>query len=295
MIAGSTASFYATAQTRMDVLRARSETLQQQVATGERLTRPSDDPVASARLRTLARTERLDAAAARNTDAARADLALADGALSELANLVIQAKDRAIMAAGITSAEGRQAVGVEIAALRDSILGLANSSNSGGQAVFGGLASAPAYERAGGVIAYRGTPDAQTLDIGEGRNVTRTFGGAQVFGPDGPDGLFATLGRLADDLASGSAPAADTLGELDTGLERITTAQTITGTRLAFLNLIDGRRTQQAETRVQEQSRIGGADLAQTISSLQQTMTVLEASQASFVKLASLSLFKLLR
>ena len=107
--------------------------------------------------------------------------------------------------------------------------------------------------------------------------------------------LFATLAQLADGLSAGTAPPASTLEALDSGLERITTAQTITGTRIAFLDMIDDRRLVAGEQRAQERDAIGGADLAQTIAGLQQTMTVLEASQSSFVKLASLSLFKFLR
>ncbi|OZA91497.1 MAG: hypothetical protein B7X57_10130, partial [Erythrobacter sp. 34-65-8] len=38
-------------------------------------------------------------------------------------------------------------------------------------------------------------------------------------------------------------------------------------------------------------TEVGGADLAATISRLQQVMTTLEASQASYARLASLSLF----
>jgi len=46
--------------------------------------------------------------------------------------------------------------------------------------------------------------------------------------------------------------------------------------------------------RTNEESTVGGTDAATVIARLQQTMTVLEASQASFVKLANLSLFSLI-
>ena len=39
----------------------------------------------------------------------------------------------------------------------------------------------------------------------------------------------------------------------------------------------------------------GGADIAVAMSRLQETLTVLEASQASFVRLANLNLFSMLR
>ena len=47
--------------------------------------------------------------------------------------------------------------------------------------------------------------------------------------------------------------------------------------------------------RAEEQEAVGGTDLTQAVSRLQQTMTVLEATQASFARLSSLSLFSFLR
>ena len=44
-----------------------------------------------------------------------------------------------------------------------------------------------------------------------------------------------------------------------------------------------------------ERAAVGGADLATTMTRLQEVMTVLEASQASFVRLSGLSLFNMLR
>ena len=55
------------------------------------------------------------------------------------------------------------------------------------------------------------------------------------------------------------------------------------------------RRIANGELVADEQAAIGGADLATTMTRLQETMTVLEASQASFVRLANLTLFDMMR
>ena len=75
----------------------------------------------------------------------------------------------------------------------------------------------------------------------------------------------------------------------------MTTTQTVVGTRLAWIDLVSERRTEAGELRAEQQAEVGGADLAETMTRLQQTMTVLEASQASFARLSSLTLFDLLR
>ncbi len=295
MITRSTAAFYASAQRQMNALRQRGDTLQQQVGSGKRLTRSSDDPVAAARLRELARAERSSGADKRNMQIASTNLALADSALSQMANVVIRAKELALQAGGATLSQAdRKAIGIEVSALRDSLFALANARDASGHALFGGTVPGTAFTRSGNAITYAGSQQPPALDIGGGQSVQRGFAGPQVLG-EGDADLFATLAQLANGLAAGAAPPASTLEALDSGLERITTAQTNTGTRIAFLDMIDDRRLVAGEQRAQERDAIGGADLAQTIASLQQTMTVLEVSQSSFVKLASLSLFKFLR
>ena len=58
---------------------------------------------------------------------------------------------------------------------------------------------------------------------------------------------------------------------------------------------MDERRVNNAELMADERVDVGGADIAVTMSRLQETLTVLEASQASFVRLANLSLFSMIR
>lgn len=103
---------------------------------------------------------------------------------------------------------------------------------------------------------------------------------------------------LAAALVSGSDPAQsarDALGALDTGLETLTTRQTVVGTRLDWIDLNVERQNRMAELRTTERAEVGGTDLVEAVARLQQTMTVLEASQASFARLSSLSLFDYLR
>ena len=111
--------------------------------------------------------------------------------------------------------------------------------------------------------------------------------------------LFATTKGLADALQGGAGDPAgaarSSLTALDTGLTAVTTAQTVVGARLNFIDLATTRSTRRGEARAIEQAAVGGTDIAATVTRLQQTMTVLEASQASFARLSGLSLFDQLR
>lgn len=303
MINLSTGAFYERSTSQIGGLRAQAETLQQQIGTGERLQRSSDDPVAAARLRVLARTDRISQVDTRNSELAEANLALTDETLGSIADLVVRVRELAVQAASTTLNDDQRAtIGTEIASLRENLVLLANSRNISGHALLGGQTAGQAYTDNGTGIDYVGTGGVTPVEIGEGQSVLPGLTGPDVFNFDtanGPSDLFAVLGNLAAALATGGADAISAssaaLGELDAGLEKVTTAQTVIGSRLNWVDLMSERREVNAERTADERSSVGGADIAVTMSRLQETLTVLEASQASFVRLANLSLFSLLR
>ncbi len=303
MTSVSTSAFYDRSSQDLATLRARADALQAAISSGQRLATGSDDPVAAARLRTLGRADsfaEIDKAVAAR---ASSDLTLTDQALSSFADSLIRVQELATQAAnGVLTASQRAGIATELDQLRDEIVRMANTRDSAGHALFGGDAPGDAYtlDPAGNPL-YIGTPSASDLPLGDGQSVTRGLTGPEVlnFTHGGtPTDLFAVIRTLSDAL-KGAVPdpaqaARDALGALDTGLEAITTQQTVVGARLNWIDLNTERRTQMGQLRAEEQADVGGTDLALAISQLQQTMTVLEASQASFARLASLSLFDVL-
>lgn len=299
----STQAFYDRFNLDMAGLRQRAVALQASIGSGQRLDRSSEDPVAAARLRALGSR---DASAAIDlTLSARgsADLTLADSALQSFAESTIRAKELATQAAnGVLTAEQRAGIATELNQISQELVRLANSRDSAGHALFGGETSGDAYVTdPSGSAVYVGTASAGELPLGDGQQVTRGLTGPEFlnFTAGGaPTDLFKVVQGLAAALITGTDPAQsarDALGALDAGLERIATNQTIVGTRLNWIDLNVERQTQMKQLRSQEQADLGGTDLGEAVSRLQQTMTVLEASQASFARLASLSLFNLLR
>ena len=302
MISLSTSAFYDRATRQIGGLRAEADDLQRQIGSGERLSRSSDDPVAAAQLRTLSREQRLAEVDQRNSDLAQGNLKLTDDALDQVANVLIRAKELATAAAnGTLSTDQRGSIGTEIESLRQSLLLLANSRDSAGHALFGGQVAGAAYDASGGSIAYVGTASADPVDLGQGQTVTPALTGPEVFEfqlNGSPTDLFSTLGALAAALQGGGdegAAGRDAMGALDAGLDKVTSAQTIVGARMGWVELMDQRREATGEMAADQQASIGGADLASTMTRLQEISTVLEASQASFVRLANLSLFDVLR
>ena len=300
----STHAFYDRSTQSIASLRARAEGLQGDLARGERLTRSSQDPVAAARLRALSRADALAAVDTANAGRAASDLQLADDALSGFTNAIGRARELATQAAnGTLNPAQRAAIGQELAQLNTGLLSLVNARDNAGHALFGGETAGAAYtsDVAGNAI-YAGTASAGQLDLGDGQSVTRGVTGPEFLnftvGGTATD-LFATIKGLADALQGGSpdpaGAARNALTSLDTGLTTVTTAQTVVGARLNWIDLAATQSTQRGEARATEEAEVGGTDIATTVTRLQQTMTVLEASQASFARLSGLSLFDQIR
>ncbi len=300
----STSAFYDRARGDMTSLRKQTEALQAQISSGNRLTRSSDDPVAASRLRSLARADTLSKIDTANANRATADLNIADATMSDITTAISRAKELAAQAAnGTLSDTQRASIGKEMAAIHDTLVSLANTQDSNGKPLFGGDNATSAYTLdASGNATYTGTARSAEVSLGQGQTVTRSLTGPEFlnFKVGGVDtNLMATVKTLADALNAGTGDLAGaargSLDALSAGLDSVTTAQTVVGSRLAWLDMTTERATRMAETRASEEQDVGGADFANSVARLQQMMTVLEASQASFTKLSQLSLFNQLR
>lgn len=300
----STSAFYERVGLDMSTLRKRAEQLQAQISSGDRVIRSSDDPVAASRLRVLSRADKISTVNVTNANRALSDLSLADSAIQEIAENLIRAQELATQAAtAVLSPAQRASIGEQIANIRENVIALANSRDSAGHALFGGEGVGAAYVLDGsGVPVYSGTAASGELALGDGQSVTRGVTGPEMFqftDAGTPTDLFAVLGVLADALKGGApdpaAAARDSLGALQSGLEALTTVQTVIGARMNWVDLNIARHERQNEMRTTEVTQVGQVDPAAAITELQQIMTVLEASQASFVRLANLSLFDLMR
>ena len=304
LISNSTSAFYERSSLSIGDLRRRAEDLQAQIGSQQKLARSSDDPVVASRLRTLARSDSLAQIDTTNANRASADLNLTDQALSSFTDYLQRVQEIAVASGNDTlTTSQRSAYAVELDGIHSSMVALANSRDSAGHSLFGGEMAGQPYSLDGsGNAVYSGTASAGEISLGEGQTVSRGLTGPEFLnftsGGSATD-LMAVVKGLGDALKGGVAdPAAyarGSLGALNTGLDKITTAQTVVGARLSWIDLTTEHRTNLGELRTAEETNIGATDIPGTMVQLTQAMTVLEASQASFTKLATLSLFDMLR
>ena len=303
-VSTSTGSFFNRSLAQMADLRGQIERNRTQIATGQRLERGSDDPAAAAQLRSVARRGALAAVERENAARLGEDLGAASTEVEAVTALLQRARELAVQAANTpTGADGRQAIAFELEQLTEELFSRANAASLSGEPLFAGLSSDPAFVRdAAGNVTYAGTPESGAVPVAPGTAIERGLPGSEVFefvSGGTPTSAFAVLGGLAAALNGGSPdPAGAALAALDgidAALDTTNRAQTILGTRMAWVEQVQQQQADRGVTLAERRSRVGDTDVAEAIARLQQSLTALEASQAAFARVSALSLFDALR
>lgn len=156
----------------------------EQVSTGRRILRPSDDPVAAARALEVSQSQSVNTLYAANQGYASDALKLVDSKLDAATSIVTYLRTRAVESGnGGYSASDQAAIGADIAQQFDELLSVANSQDATGDYVFGGYSS-NTKPFGGGLAAgvqYQGDQGARTLQISASRNLPITSSGDEIF------------------------------------------------------------------------------------------------------------------
>lgn len=272
---------------------------QRQVASGRRISRPSDDPAGTA----AAIGERHGIAGveqyARTADSVTSRLLVIDTALSDLIDRLTQAQATVVSAQGSakTPAE-REAAAQVLEGVREDVLADLNTSFRGTY-VFGGASSTtpPFTVGAGGTVSpYQGAAQEVRVDIGDRREVTIGFDGSQVSLGAAAADVFATLDAAAAAARAGDHEALHQARvDLEAAFERATALQMRVGTSL---NSIESQQVQLTDRRLAALARVAkleDANLAEAITGMNQADAAYRAALGATGRMTQLSLMDYLK
>ncbi|MEQ1772170.1 MAG: flagellar hook-associated protein FlgL [Burkholderiales bacterium] len=166
-------------QRQQDMLR-----LQQQLATGQRILVPSDDPVASATALDLKQSQALNSQYQLNGGNAISQLTLEEGALATVTSVLQDVRTLAVYAGNASLGNSdRAALAVELKSRYDELLAVANHGNGNGQYLFSGYqgATQPFAQASPGNVAYAGDDGQRMIQIGPSRTIPINDSGNAVF------------------------------------------------------------------------------------------------------------------
>lgn len=271
---------------------------QRQIASGKRIEKPSDDPLAAHNAMRL-RSELAGIEQDRRTiDDTKGWLDTTDSALATMTDVVHRARELALQGAnGTMSQSDRNKLADEIDQLVETAKSAGNASYGGRYVLAGQETDDPPYPPGGG-DAYGGDAGAIARQIGPGVSVQVNVLGSAVLGSGGPDGkLLSTLRTLAADLRSGnlSGLRGPALNGLSTNLEDVTSARGTVGALSTRLEAAQARLAQVEESTSSLLSANEDTDVARAIIDLNTQQSVYEAALKSGQALVQPSLLDFLR
>ena len=158
--------------------------VQEQVATGKKITKPSEDPVAAAKVVKLNDILKTAEQYQANINAARSQLTLEEGALADTVSVYHRIRELTIQAnnAGQTN-ETRGYIAEEMQQLLEELVALANATDSNGDFLFSGNKGKfkPFAKNANGGFDYHGDDGQRFIQIGPGRTIAINDSGSDVF------------------------------------------------------------------------------------------------------------------
>lgn len=279
--------------------------LQEKIANGKRLTSPSDDPVASAKIITLQTELAKIESYQRSIASATTALSIEETALRNANEILLRVRELSVLGQnGVLAASDRQIIGTEIEGLRKQLINIANTRNAEGEFIFSGSASLTrAYDENG---VFQGDDVVREINISANSTVPIGHSAEEVFeainteNPIAIKNTFDVIDAVSNALKQGEwtdleqSQVSKGLRDIDIAIEKLSSARTGVGTRM---NWISNQATLNAEFNLDLKktlSELEDLDLADAVGRLQMQMVSLQAAQQTFVKTQNLSLFNYL-
>jgi flagellar hook-associated protein 3 FlgL len=234
----------------------RLATLQNQMSSGNAISRPSDNPSGTVSAMQLQGELARNTQYATNSSDAISWLTSADSAYSQSVSVLQQARTLVVQAlnTGANDPDSANAISQQISGLRSTLLGLANTTYSG-RPVFGGTtANGTAYDASGNYVGDSGSVVRQ---IGTRATATVSAVGTDVFGAPGSD-AFTLLQNIATTLKTNPASlSSGTLAQLDSAISTVSSAQS---TEAANYKQVQEAQTTQTTTGTAIQTQLTGIE-----------------------------------
>ena len=286
--------------TGLNASSAAEQTLTQQLSSGLRISKLSDDPVVAAQNALISSQIKSVDSFVQSASKEQGLLQVTDSALGQVVTDLTSAISLGTQAGNATlSATNLQSIAAQVGSLRDSVLSLANTNYLGQYIFSGSKGDTKAYtldsSTTPAVATYGGDQATQHVATPGGQNIQLNLPGSAVFSASGAD-VFGTLNQLVTDLNAGDTAAIQTdVASLSTSLTNVSTQRSILGGAQSRLVATSSySQTQEAELTAQQSSLIA-ADPANVATSLQTSEVQHQALLNVIAGLSRTNLFSVLQ
>ena len=274
--------------------------VQQQLSTGRRVEKPSDDPGAVSEIMALDSQIRRGKQWMRNLDNGIASMQFTENSLNQVQELLVRVRASGIEGANDTvNSDDRRAIAEEIdQQLRE--LSLIANRRHGNRYVFGGceLNRTPynVVENEDGWVTeivneFNQPANAVEQIIGENTRMEISLPGDDVFDLGEGESMFGILIDLREALTNDDADAVgDVLPRIDVALEQISSLTASIGSRIGTAQTISEQLTELEDQYTERVSILADADIVATITHLREEESAYEMALSTAAKVIQPSL-----
>ena len=269
------------------------EKANQQVSTGTRINKPSDDPMGTEKSLKLSSQLASNEQYERNTDYAMSWMDMTEQSLSSVSDLMQRASELGVQASnGTNSPQELETMAKEFGQLREQLEGLANTKLDGKYIFNGQKTDQPVTVDAAGNMTFDDQPINQR--ISPFSEVKINVDAGEVF--DRNVNLFKVLDDFSTALTTGNKEDMNTaLGKIEEGAEQVLTSWSGMGARQSRVESMNQRLKDENISVQSFLSKNEDVDLAEAIMKLKTEESVYQASLASSAKIIQPSLLDFLR
>ena len=268
-----------------------------EISTGRSVNQPSDNPTAAALLVVNNDQATFTSGYLQSLSAVQGQLSTADSTLSSITSALQQAISLGVEAGGGTlSASDQAAIADQLQGIQSQLVSLANTAYQGHYVFAGTDTNTPPYVVDGSTasgVNYVGNTDVNQVSIGSGYKLSVNLPGLQLFSTTGND-VFLAINNLIQAVQTNTGISAAV--NAVTGASGYLSAQ-----RVFYGNALDQTQSQTsylttAKLQIsQQQTTLGGADIAAEATNLTQSETDTQATLAAISKLSQDTLFDYLK
>lgn len=276
--------------------------LMQQMASGQRMLLPSDDPISAVRVLRIQREEATLTQYRTNIANVSGNLSKQEANLTATSDTMLNVRDLLLWAAnGSNTAEDLSAMAGELSSLEATILSFANVRDEEGRYLFSGTVSnrpAITFDAATQTYQLTGNDQHRQAAVANGVLIEENVTAASIFGPGVT--LLNELHALIDELNQpGLDPAdpavrariTDTINSLDQTHSDLLGAITELGGRQNTLTLLSSSNEDVSLVNQKLEGELSQLDYAGAAIDLQNYQLALQATQKTYLKINDLSLF----
>ncbi len=286
-----------------DLLNAIAQTQQQintdeqQIASGQSVNAPSDNPAAAALLIQYADQTSQSDQFERSLGSIQGEMQNADSALSSVITALQQAITLGTEGAnGTVNSDDRQAIATQVQGIQSQLLSLANLTYQGNY-VFAGTDSQTApyvlNPSSPSGVTYQGNNGVNRVTLGSNFSLQTNLPGPQLFSSGSTD-MFQSIQDLITSLQSGTGINTAVV-EVGAAYNSIDTQRVFYGNALNQLNAQQTYLNSVTTGLASQQNVVGGTDMTAVVSNLTSSQVSLEATLESIGQTARIDLFDYLK